>query len=215
MSKIDKIQDVCTRHSLNFHVVNSKQEAHDVLKQANTRFYCYVLLCDDIAIVVGKGSNRINDRGDIQTAGRNNIIFPGGVAFGHQKAFTAALGHLTSSRSFRIIVPCSIEKLALKVEEELKTALQFGVRKGGKGVMELNETLLDKRLKQLYPNVNLADYKNSDDYKKFRYLIKEAVNPSGCEMSNFKNDIYEAEQLFYPGLVARVKEIFGGYFVDL
>lgn len=215
MTKIEKIQEVCFKNNLAFYLVKTKQEAHDVLKKADTRFYCYVLLCDDIAIVVGKGSNRINEEGEIQTAGRNNIIFPGGTAFGHQKALTAALGHLTSKQSFRIIVPTLTEKLALEMENQLKSVLEFGVRKGGMGVMELNEILLNKRLQQLYPGIDLNDYKSTDDYKKFRYLIKEVVNPSGCEMSNFKNDIYVAEQLFYPGLVSKVKDIFGGYFSDL
>ncbi|NBW58702.1 hypothetical protein EBR43_13195, partial [bacterium] len=185
-----------------------------ILKENKTRYYCYVLLCDEEAIVVGKGSNRI-DTNKIQASGRSNIIFPGGTAHGHQKALTAALGHLTSKNSLRIIVPVKEEDTALKIEEELKTVLKFGVKKGGKGVMELNEELLDKRLAQLYPGIDLNDFKNTDDFKRFRFLLKEVINPSGCEMANFKNDIYLAEQLFYPGLVKKVKDIFGGYYSDI
>jgi len=216
MTKIEKLTDVCLKNNLPFFIVKTNYEAYEILLKAKTRFYCYALICDDEALVVGQGSNRQNKTTKkLQPAGRCNIIFPGGTAYGHQKALTSALGHLTSKNSLRILIPTATKKIAEQLEEYIKASLNFGTDYGGKTVKELNEFLFEKRIQQLYPDLNLEDYKTTDDYKKFKYLIKEIINPSGCEMANFKNDMYEAEALFYPGLVQKIKDLFGGYFSDI
>lgn len=216
MTMIEKVQEICLKHNLNLFVIKTKEEAHEVLLKNKTRFYCYALLCDGDALIVGQGSNRFNKKTQtIQPAGRCNIIFPGGTAYGHQKALTAALGHLTSKTSLRVIIPVQNKSQAEIVEEELKVVLNFGTDYGGSSVKNLNEILFEKRLEQLYPDIDLSDYKDTEDFKKFRYLIKEIINPSGCEMANFKTDMYEAEKLFYPGLVSKVKDLLGGYYSDI
>jgi hypothetical protein len=216
MTKIEKLTTVCLQNNLPLYIVKTKEDAFDVLLKANTRFYCYALICDNEALVVGQGSNRCNrDSNKLQPAGRCNIIFPGGTAYGHQKALTSALGHLTSKNSLRVIIPTQSKKEAEGFEKKIKEALNFGTDYGGMSVKDLNETLFEKRIQQLYPDLDLSDYKTTDDYKKFKYLIKEIINPSGCEMANFKKDIYEAEALFYPGLVKKIKDMFGGYFSDI
>jgi hypothetical protein len=216
MKKIEKLTNICLQNNLPVYIVKTKDEAHEALIKSNTRFYCYVLLGDDEALVVGQGSNRINKRNkQIQPAGRCNIIFPGGTAYGHQKALTSALGHLTCNNCLRVLIPTQTKKDAEELEEQIKELLNFGTDYGGKSVRELNEFLFEKRLQQLYPELNIPSYKATDDYKKFKFLIKEIINPSGCEMANFKRDMYEAESLFYPGLVKKVKDLFGGYFSDI
>lgn len=221
MSKIEKIQDVCLKHNLSFFIVKTIDEVQDILLQNKSRFYCYVLLCDSEALVVGQGSNRFKEikkkveTKTIKRQGRINIIFPNGTAFGHQKALTAALGHLTSKNSLRILIPTSDKKHSENIEKELKIALNFGYDYGGKTVLELNEILLDKRLLQLYPRINLSDYKNTEEFEKFRFLIDSVMDPSGCEMQKFKKNIFKIEKMFYPKFVNKVKDLFGGYYSDL
>jgi hypothetical protein len=191
------------------HACTTKDDVFKILNEYNTRFYVYLLICDGETIILGQGSNR-EDRNTkkIEKAGRKDIIFPGGVAFGHQKAFPAAMAHFISKETVRVIIPTQSKAQAVNFEEVLKIILGFGSKHGGRSILAMNMEYLQRRIKQL--ELNFSD----DSYNDFIFCLGEVLNATGCEMQNYKKR-YKYFDKWVPEFSSKVTSLFGGYYSDL
>ncbi|MEO2173744.1 MAG: hypothetical protein ABGY96_06560 [bacterium] len=174
-------------------VVKTKLEFKNLLRESQTKFYCYMVVADNMAgHIIGQG-----------TGERAAFLF-GGAAPGHIKAFTRAMLEHTSDDLEIIIFPVQPADNGKKPESivDLEDSLQSFCPEFGECQNEdKNEILLDKRLQQLGDDI-------SSDINQFLFPI---IYAAGSEMSTFKK--YSKR---YPAEIRKgIKMIMGGFYTDI
>lgn len=174
-------------------VVKTKLEFQKLLRDKQTKYYCYMVVADNMAgHIIGQG-----------TGERAAFLF-GGAAPGHIKAFTRAMLHHLSRELEIIIFPVQSDDNGRKPDsiKDLENELQSFCPEFGETRNEVkNEMLLEKRLEQLGDAV-------SPDIKQFLFPI---VYAAGSEMSTFK----KYSKLYPADIQKGIQMVMGGFYTDI
>lgn len=166
--------------------VDSAKDMLDVLKQADTKTYVYVMIADGEIIVLGEG-----------TGNRGFVMFPGRAAPAHLKAITAALADSTADVVERIVIPTPGKEASIDIERCLFKEFNFH----DVSVDQKNELLLEKRLKQLGGELS----------KETKVALMPLLYATGTDMGTFKKYKHHL-----PGdVLESISEIFDNYYTDI
>ena len=167
-------------------VCSTSQDINHVLKEYQTKTYCYVLICDEECVIIGEG-----------TSSRGYVTLPGRAAPAHLKAITCALAYHTSTNHEVVIIPTHSKSESQEIEQEIKHMFDFH----SETVDSKNEMLLEKRMQQLGKEI--------DPVVKAHLL--PLLYATGTDMGTFK----KYKHTLSAEVMSGISEIFGGYFNDI